>query len=911
MERNLRDNIATLEISLREEKELHEKHNIELQEAKILVQERLNEKTELVNKVKYLEEQVNNEKDISKKALQRQQEEEQRRRKADDQKKIESEEKEKLIVENSQFKQRVSENDKNIAELEVQLNSIREEHDKEQNKSKQSEENLINTSEKLNFCEKQLKRTKEEKQQEIQRLKEQNYQEVQILNERIENLEDQLAKSEIQEKINQKKCISLEEQFNQEKKLRIQFEEKQKKISKENDNEKERNSILETELKKEKEQRQKLENELRITQEDMNKSIEREKETFDNFLLNEQERRKADENMRFEIQQKENAMIELQKAEENLKNQIENRRNAEKIISDLNWEIQNMKQTNESLTKEFESEKNIRMVYEVKYDAEVKDKEQLKKEFEQKIDLMNELHNKQIENVNKQIQEKDELMKEKELQRQEAELSLKTEKELKEKAIKRVETAEKTIAEQTVKILSAQNEAKIKSEENKQLKQKAEQQTNQANEEERRRKEIEILKGEIEGQNFNLRKENERIQYEIGRLKEKFGEKIFDEEKQVIEKKEKENKDEINRLNQENENQKNDKENEKRRCDEIIRKLEQLIHEKDEKTSDLIKEKQQMDQRIETLTKEKIQTEQKAVSLDGRIKTLEQNQKQLEERAETAEKDKNEALRISSQISKRMNDHLKSMVNESDLEKLRMIPWIEMCKDLSKPIVFGQEGSIDLQRQIEICEYLIEMFKDYPKNDEYRKRCIQSGIAKALLNIFETWKLEDIKQQFSDAFRNLTYTNNNEIKQLLFNLNPFKGLLNLLNHSNCDIQKRAINSIFNIQKGGLNSTSESDVHPQFDAIASIGGIEKIYEFMNRNNTNKDCKDYSAITIGYLHGARKIENVYMRINVIKHLKSIVNDQNEYYKFFSKISLKYLAQNSDNKTEIEKNGFIIPE
>ncbi|KAA6374608.1 MAG: hypothetical protein EZS28_029865 [Streblomastix strix] len=318
------------------------------------------------------------------------------------------------------------------------------------------------------------------------------------------------------------------------------------------------------------------------------------------------------------------------------------------------------------------------------------------------------------------------------------------------------------------------------------------------------------------------------------------------------------------------------------------------------------------------------QSKEKIISLEDRIRTLEEQIRNKDEREriqkqekidsdqqiDTLKKDKNEAMRISSQISKRMNDHIKSMVNESDLEKLRMIPWIEMCKDLSKQIVPGQEGLIDLQRQIEICEYLIEMFKNSKINDEYRKRCIQSGIVKILLNIFENWKVEDIKFEHVKAFFKLTLTNNNEIQQLLFTLNPFKGLLNLLNHSNSGIQSNGIDSIFNIQIGGSNTTLLTEVHPYFDAIASIGGTEKIYEFMNRKNTNKGCKDTAAIIIGYFHRARKIENIEIRINVIKHLKSIVNDKDNWTKNESRKALRYLAQNSDNKTEIEKDGFMIP-
>ncbi|KAA6402330.1 MAG: hypothetical protein EZS28_002135 [Streblomastix strix] len=319
------------------------------------------------------------------------------------------------------------------------------------------------------------------------------------------------------------------------------------------------------------------------------------------------------------------------------------------------------------------------------------------------------------------------------------------------------------------------------------------------------------------------------------------------------------------------------------------------------------------------------QSKEKIISLEDRIRILEESIRNKEEREriqqqeniksdqqiDTLKKDKNEAMRISSQISKRMNDHLKSMVNESDLEKLRMIPWIEMCKDLSKPKVSGQEGSIDSQRQIEICEYLIELFKDSKINDEYRNRFIQCGAAKALLNIFQNWKLEDIKEQYSEAFFLLAYTSNEEIIQLIFTLNPFKGLLNLLEHSNIIIQKRGLESIFNIQLGGSRSKSKTEVHPYFDAIASIGGIEKIYEFMNRNNTTKYCKDLSAITIGYFYRARNYENVDMRINVIKQLKSVVQDQNNSLKVNAKSALNKLTFNSDNKEEIEKGGFVVPE
>ncbi|KAA6344325.1 MAG: hypothetical protein EZS28_052249 [Streblomastix strix] len=241
-----------------------------------------------------------------------------------------------------------------------------------------------------------------------------------------------------------------------------------------------------------------------------------------------------------------------------------------------------------------------------------------------------------------------------------------------------------------------------------------------------------------------------------------------------------------------------------------------------------------------------------------------------------------------------------------------MISWQQWCEDLSKPIgvVCGQDGQIDSQRQIEICKYMIGMFKDSKKNDELRKLCILSGAAKALLNIFQNLKLKDIKLEHSEAFSKLTFTDNNEILQLLFNLDSFKCLLNLLNHSNSDIQLYGIQSIFNIQFGGSKQTSITEVHPYFDAIASVGGIDKIFEFMNRNNTTKNCKDLSAITIGYFYRARKIENVWMRIRIISYLKSIIYDKNNQLNGNEIWALKYLSQNLVNNAEIVIGGFMIP-
>ncbi|KAA6376643.1 MAG: hypothetical protein EZS28_027830 [Streblomastix strix] len=285
------------------------------------------------------------------------------------------------------------------------------------------------------------------------------------------------------------------------------------------------------------------------------------------------------------------------------------------------------------------------MVFEVKFNAEVQGKEQMKIDFEEKIEQMNIMHNKEIEKEKK-------ITVEKELQRQESELLLLKEKELKEKALKLAETAEKTITEQAEQIMIAQNDVRIKQNQFEIQKQKADQEFQKANDEQKRRNEAEILKGEIEGEIFNLKRENERIQYENGRLKEKFGEEKFDEEKQTIEMKEKEKEEEIQRLKEENENEQqrvnnaeqrilivelekqreiNEKNKQNKRANEAEERIKRLEQEKQKE----IQEKQRLNQILEKEIQEKNQQKRRANEAEERLKRLEQ-----EKNKEKYEKDR-------------------------------------------------------------------------------------------------------------------------------------------------------------------------------------------------------------------------------------------------------------------------------
>ncbi|KAA6385772.1 MAG: hypothetical protein EZS28_018700 [Streblomastix strix] len=372
--------------------------------------------------------------------------------------------------------------------------------------------------------------------------------------------------------------------------------------------------------------------------------------------------------MRFQIQLKDDAVKTANKAEENLKIQIEKRRAAEKETSDFKWENDDLKKKDETLTQEYESEKDSRMVFEVKFNAEVQEKEKIEKQFAEKFEQMNIMHNKEI----KEIEHK----------RQESEFQQKKEKELKEKALKRAETAEKTIAEQVEYIQIAQYDEKIRNEEFQKMKQIVEQQTQKANEEEKRRNQAEILKGEIQRENFNLKRENERIQYEVGRLKEKFGEEKFDEEKQVIEKKEKEKEDEIQQLKEENENQNQrannveerikkieqekikeiqEKNNEKKRADSAEQTIRKIEQEKENERTDKQKEIQ-----------EKNKEQRRAVNAEERIKRLEQEkQKEIQEKQRQQKRAEEAEIRARKFEEEMQKEKMEKQRKEQELKKLR------------------------------------------------------------------------------------------------------------------------------------------------------------------------------------------------------------------------------------------------
>ncbi|KAA6365466.1 MAG: hypothetical protein EZS28_039007, partial [Streblomastix strix] len=241
----------------------------------------------------------------------------------------------------------------------------------------------------------------------------------------------------------------------------------------------------------------------------------------------------------------------------------------------------------------------------------------------------------------------------------------------------------------------------------------------------------------------------------------------------------------------------------------------------------------------------------------------------------------------------------------------------QFSKNVSAESIAQLYKAMELPNEMkkEIINHLKSIFTrsedDEKKDDEIRLRIINSGIVDALLHLFLTRDLNTITRAFSQAFFVLTYPLSNEITLSLFEIHPYPALIRLLNHSNKQIVDDLIASIYNIVIFGTDTPSISEKHPHFAEIQSCDGIRKLFDLFKRNDISKFNKDTTAECIGKLFRAQEIPDKQMRTKIIAHLKALLNSFDDWEKIIAKKALKGLSQNAVNRTEIEKDGFVIPQ
>ncbi|KAA6358621.1 MAG: hypothetical protein EZS28_045852 [Streblomastix strix] len=186
---------------------------------------------------------------------------------------------------------------------------------------------------------------------------------------------------------------------------------------------------------------------------------------------------------------------------------------------------------------------------------------------------------------------------------------------------------------------------------------------------------------------------------------------------------------------------------------------------------------------------------------------------------------------------------------------------------------------------------------------------INSGIVDSLLKILSTWKIDKITYPYIDTFTSFTYPSSFEIIQQLIQKKSLPTLLRLFEHKDEDIAWRTINAIDNIIYYGAIGTEQTQSHPYYQELAQIGGTIKIFELFRTQDEYS--KMISSTCLGIVFRAREMINPEMKVEILNHLKSIINHEDEDYRKLSNLALKCLAQNQANRTDITKDGFAIPD
>ncbi|KAA6403427.1 MAG: hypothetical protein EZS28_001055 [Streblomastix strix] len=205
------------------------------------------------------------------------------------------------------------------------------------------------------------------------------------------------------------------------------------------------------------------------------------------------------------------------------------------------------------------------------------------------------------------------------------------------------------------------------------------------------------------------------------------------------------------------------------------------------------------------------------------------------------------------------------------------------------------------------CHFLIAMLHNR-KDDNLHNLIIDVGIFHVLLYVFANRELNLITPLLSTTFDEIVNNVDEQILLKLLNTNPFKALIRLIVHPNELICRNAIVSICTFLELGSGS-SNSDQHPYFDQFSSSNWISQIFKCFHRNSSEEQ-KNYSAICIGLLYKNREIVDTMMKQQIISHLKSLSSCELECNSKAKK-ALIYLALNVDNRREMKRDGFKIPD
>ncbi|KAA6391675.1 MAG: hypothetical protein EZS28_012796 [Streblomastix strix] len=250
-----------------------------------------------------------------------------------------------------------------------------------------------------------------------------------------------------------------------------------------------------------------------------------------------------------------------------------------------------------------------------------------------------------------------------------------------------------------------------------------------------------------------------------------------------------------------------------------------------------------------------------------------------------------------------MEDFLRFINSSLEVSETGVSDWIEMKSILELEEVGTDEQKEDiLRRKIKVCQKIIGVFIGNQNSDKMIY-VIEMGVVTSLLRFIDSQQLDKIQIYHIWAFFVFTCASNNQICLHLFNLNPFPTLVRLLDHSDSLVINKVVLSIFNIIIPGSNLTETASVHPYYESLEVVDGIQKLFDLYSRISNEED-KDAIVESIGNIYRAQEIPNDDMKKQIVSHLKQILMRVGDDQKAHAQIALSYLVQNSENLTEIKK-------
>ncbi|KAA6396328.1 MAG: putative protein serine/threonine kinase [Streblomastix strix] len=208
--------------------------------------------------------------------------------------------------------------------------------------------------------------------------------------------------------------------------------------------------------------------------------------------------------------------------------------------------------------------------------------------------------------------------------------------------------------------------------------------------------------------------------------------------------------------------------------------------------------------------------------------------------------------------------------------------------------------------QLYYCDLLIAVLY-MREDDSLRQQLVDLSLIDSLLHIFATRDLRNIPRPYSELFSKIVDRCNNKIKQQIFNRKPYPSLVRLLSSPEKEVIEYSLFSICEILKYGIETAkSPNDPNPHFDTVKQCGGIDKIYEIVNKG-VSPQIIQHSACAIGYLHKQRKIENRDMAQRVI--LALLMNNKKSPEEKHREEAAKVLDILEQNKANCEQIMIVI--